>query len=163
MRRCWVIPNGKGEPWLIDNDESKPVYLKNDIPTYRDGEMFNYHLANEPPGEERCHEIEKGCEGYQFTFEDFMQEEREEERQDTEMDFSCFASYVTYPGVGVRFGECPLDEKIDCSECDVFQKFYEAVDLEREKAKSVAEAHYNAHQRLNIPTAYDKYGRIKEK
>lgn len=163
MNKCWVIPNGKGEPWLIDTDESKPVYLKNGIPTYKDGEMFNYHLANEPPGEERCHEIEKGCEGYQFTFEDFMQEEREEERQDTEMDFSCFASYVTYPGVGVKFGKCPFYEKIDCSECDVFQKFYEVVDLEREKAKSVAEAHYNAHQRLNIPTAYDKYGRIKEK
>lgn len=166
MRRCWVIPNGKGEPWLIDTDESKPVYLKNDIPTYRDGEMFNYHLANEPPGEERCHEIEKGCEGYQFTFEDFMQEEREEERQDTEMDFSCFASYVTYPRVGVRFGECPfkgtLEEPLDCRECDVFQTFYGAVEEERKTTSSLTEAHYNVHKRFNIPTAYDEKGQIKD-
>ena len=165
MRRCWVIPNGKGEPWLIDNDESKPVYLKNDIPTYRDGEMFNYHLANEPPGaEERCHEIEKGCEGYQFTFEDFMQEEREEERHQ-ELDFSCFASYVTYPGVGVRQGECPLkgtfDEPLDCRDCEMFQVYYDAVDEERKTTKSLSEAHYKVHQRLNIPTAYDEKGQIK--
>lgn len=166
MNKCWVIPNGPGEPWLIDTDESKPVYLKDGIPTYKDGEMFNYHLANEPPGEERCHEIEKGCEGYQFTFEDFMQEEREEERQDAEMDFSCFASYVTYPRVGVRFGECPfkgtLKEPLDCRECDVFQTFYGAVEEERKTASSLTEAHYNVHKRFNIPTAYDEKGQIKD-
>lgn len=81
MRQCWVIPNGRGEPWVIDTDETKPVYLKNGIPTYKVGEMFNYHLANEPPGEERCQEIEKGCEGYQFTFEDFAEDEEEEDQE----------------------------------------------------------------------------------
>lgn len=163
MRQCWVIPNGRGEPWVIDTDETKPVYLKNGIPTYKDGEMFNYHLANEPRGEERCQEIEKGCEGYQFTFEDFIQEDPITESQDTEIDFSCFASYVTYPGAGVRFGECPFkdDKPKDCKECDAHIMFYKAVEEERKNDKSLTEAHYNVHQRFNIPTAYDEKGRIK--
>lgn len=43
---CWVIPNGKGEPWPIDEDDTKPVYLKDGLPHYADGELFNYHLGD---------------------------------------------------------------------------------------------------------------------
>ena len=65
---CWVIPNGKGEPWPIDEDDTKPVYLKDGLPHYADGELFNYHLANKP-GEEV--ELTQDDPDYQFRLEDY--------------------------------------------------------------------------------------------
>ena len=73
LMNCWVIPtNAKGEPWKIDEDETKPVYLKHGMPIYKEGELFNYRLSSYLPGEEECQEIEKGCEGYQFSIDDFV-------------------------------------------------------------------------------------------
>lgn len=49
MTDCWVISTKTNKAWLIDTDETKPVYLKDGLPHYQDGELFNYRLSNTPP------------------------------------------------------------------------------------------------------------------
>ncbi len=45
---CWVISTKNPyECWLIDDDERKPIYLKDDYPQYDRQQMFEYRLANQ--------------------------------------------------------------------------------------------------------------------
>lgn len=148
MQRCWVIPNGAGKPWRIDEDETKPVYIKHGMPVYKPGELFNYHLSNTPP-EGYCEELEKTATGYQFTLEDFIQDAREDKKQ---TDFSCFESWKTgINGIGTNW-ECTKEES--CQECEAFQQFYEKVDKYRERGWRLAVAHEAAKKELGIKSAY---------
>lgn len=92
---------------------------------------------------------------------DFHQLTIEEYTTRNQIDFSCFATYVTYPGAGCRSGECPHQENTDCRSCEAFRVFYETVEKYRNGERRLAECHYLAHKELGIPTAYDENGRIK--
>lgn len=70
FRDCWVINNKTGDCWRIDEDDSKPIYLKNGWPTYDRSRMMDYRLSNYPSEEYR--EKHKEADG-QMSIYDFME------------------------------------------------------------------------------------------
>ena len=45
-KNCIVIHNKTGQWYQIDDDPTKPVYLKDGFPYYQPDELFNYHLGD---------------------------------------------------------------------------------------------------------------------
>lgn len=45
-KNCIVINNKTGQWYKIDDDPTKPVYLKDGFPYYQPDELFNYHLGD---------------------------------------------------------------------------------------------------------------------
>lgn len=48
FRNAWVINNKTDECWLIDEDETKPIYLKDGWPKYDMSRMTEFRLSNHP-------------------------------------------------------------------------------------------------------------------
>ncbi|MBP5424292.1 MAG: hypothetical protein J6Y78_17810 [Paludibacteraceae bacterium] len=48
FRNCWVINNKTDDCWLIDDDNTKPIYLENGWPKYDKERMMDYRLSNHP-------------------------------------------------------------------------------------------------------------------
>ena len=74
----------------------------------------------------------------------------------TNLDFECFAQYYDKKTGRIRQGECAYKSQIEyhnCDKCPVFNYYYEAIKMERQKGASVMEAHFNVCDRLGIPVA----------
>lgn len=78
-KNCWVI-NVKNplDCWLIDEDNTKPIYLENDFPKYDRSRMMQYRLCNHPSEEYQAkhpqkREMDEQIEG-QMTIWNFIDE-----------------------------------------------------------------------------------------
>lgn len=87
-----------------------------------------------------------------------------EEIEPIDWEKTCFCSYVTYSGAGVRFSQCANDKPGCSEECEAHEVFYAMVESLRPNCEppTLAAAHAAAHALLGIPTAYDSNGRIKK-
>lgn len=100
----------------------------------------------------------------QLSIFDFITPLPAEEVEPINWENTCFCSYVTYSGAGVRYSKCPND-KPGCNEgCEAHEVFYAMVESLRPNCEppTLAAAHAAAHALLGIPTAYDENGRIKQ-
>lgn len=141
----WNLDNRSIESWAIIPGATVKNYAKPDHPK----------LAWTPQEYEKEHP-ERLTQYQESIFE------TKEEVIDWEK--TCFCSYVTHPGVGVRFSECiipPEDRR--CSECDAHELYYAMVkSLEgNTEPPTITAAHKAARDLLGIATAYDANGKIK--
>lgn len=105
----------------------------------------------------------------QLSIFDFIAPLPAEEVEPINWEHTCFASYVTFDGVGVRTSECTKEHRSgrDCDECEANILFNETVEMLQNQPENLehpglAGAYAAARALLGIPTAYDGNGRIKQ-